>query len=476
MVKHYPLFINGERLKTERRETIRNPYNDQPVGFVSIGGEKEFEFAVTSAQCAFEVNRKLSSHRRSKVLLGVVAGLLQKREWFANLITRESGKPISLSYIEVDRAITTFTLAAEECKRWGGRMLTVDFQTNTEGFICREERFPVGPIAAITPFNFPLNLAAHKLAPAMAVGSSVVLKPPAQCPLSCLCLAELIHQAGAEPGTVNVIHFHPPLAERLATDERFKHLSITASDRLGWRLKALAGKKPVTLELGGNAGTIVHEDADLDWAATRIAYGAYIQAGQVCISVQRIFAHKPIYTQFKKKLLVAIDKLKTGDPMDPQTVVGPCITEAEAQRVVEWIKEAEAAGAKLLCGAAKRKGAVIKPVLLEGVDRASRLFCQEAFGPVATLESYSLFDTAIHAVNDSRFGLQAGVFTHDNRRIERAFRELEVGGVVVNDIPTVRVDNYPYGGIRDSGLGREGVRYTMESFTEPRVLVTNLNH
>ncbi len=475
MPEQYALFINGVSVQTGAWDTIHNPYNDEIVGRVTVAGAAEVESATSGAEKAFQVNRRLPVFKRAQILRGVVEGLKKRRERLAKLITGESGKPVMLSYVEVDRAITTFTLASEECKRFGGEILPVDIQPNTVNYHCRVERFPIGPIAGITPFNFPLNLTAHKLAPAIAVGSSLVLKPPVQCPLSNFVLAEIVHEAGAEPGTFNVVHMHPPLAEKLATDPRFKHLSVTSSDRLGWYLKNHAGKKPVTLELGGNAGAIVHEDADLDWAAERLAFGAFIQAGQVCISVQRVFIHKPVYERFKKKFVKAAQALKTGDPAHPKTVVGPCITLDEAKRIVEWIREAVDQGARVLCGGPQRRKAVVKPTVLENVRKSMKVQGKEVFGPVATLDSYTTFEQALKKVNDSPYGLQAGVFTHDNRRIETAFRELEVGGVIVNDYPTLRVDNFPYGGVKDSGLGREGVRCTMEAMTEPRVLVTNLN-
>ncbi len=475
MTEHYPIFINGEPVETERRETIANPFNGEVVGTAGIAGEADIEAAIETAQRAFSVNRELSTYRRVEVLLEITAGLRRRRTELALLIAQESGKPISLSYGEVDRAITTFTLAAEETKRFGGETVPIDFQPNTEGTACRVERFPIGPIAGITPFNFPLNLTAHKLAPAIAVGSSLVLKPPQQCPLSSSILARIVHEAGAEPGTFNVVHAELPLAERIVTDERFKLLTVTASDRVGWHLKSIAGKKKVVLELGGNAAAIVHEDADLDWAAQRMALGGFLQAGQVCIAVQRVLVHQPVYDRFKEMFLQKVRDLPVGDPMYPATIVGPCIRESEAERIVKWIDEAEKAGARVLCGGAERSGAVVQPTVLESTTEAMQVNRREVFGPVVTLTPYSTFEDALHTVNDSEYGLQAGLFTYDIRRVERAFRTLEVGGVIVNDFPTFRVDNYPYGGVKNSGLGREGVRYSMEEMTEMRALVVNGN-
>lgn len=475
MAEHYPIFINGAPIETERRETIANPFNGEIVGTSGIAGKADMEAAIATAQQAFSVNRERSTYRRIDILLGVTAGLQRRRAELAHLITEESGKPISLSYGEVDRAITTFTLAAEETKRFGGEILPIDFQPNTEGTTCRVERFPIGPISGITPFNFPLNLTAHKLAPAIAVGSSLLLKPPQQCPLSNSVLAQIVHEAGAEPGTFNVVHAELPLAEQIVTDERIKLLTVTASDRVGWHLKSIAGKKKVILELGGNAAAIVHEDADLDWAAQRMALGGFLQAGQVCIAVQRVLVHQPVYDRFKDIFLQKVSELPVGDPMDPSTIVGPCIRESEAERIVQWIGEAEKAGARVLCGGAERSGAMVQPTVLEKTTPAMLVNRCEVFGPVVTLAPYDTFDDALHTVNDSEYGLQAGLFTYDIRRVERAFRTLEVGGVIVNDFPTFRVDNYPYGGVKNSGLGREGVRYSMEEMTEMRALIVNGN-
>jgi len=468
------LFINGKSVESREWEDIVNPYDDSIVGKVALAGKEQAEQAIRAATDAFHRNRMKSRDERREILLNIVRGIQSERERLAEWVMRETGKPITSALGEVDRAATTFTLAAEEAIRFGGETIPMDIAKAGRGYIARTERFPLGPILAFTPFNFPINLTAHKIAPAIAVGSSVALKPPPQGPISVLELARIVHEAGAEPGTFNVLHCPIPVAEYLVRDDRFRVLSFTGSARVGWYLKSICGKKRIALELGGNAAAVVHSDSDRDWVAERLAVGAFVQAGQVCISVQRILVHRPIYDEFKKRFLKAVRSLSVGDPAKPETVVGPCIRRMEAQRVMDWIREAMKAGARRLCGG-RQRGTLVRPTVLEGVPQNARMKCEEVFGPVVTLDPYDDFERACEEVNRSAYGLQAGVFTHDIRRIEYAFRTLEVGGVIVNDFPTFRLDHFPYGGIKDSGLGREGVRYSMEEMTEPRILVTNLN-
>ena len=469
------LFVDGEWLESGTWEEIRSPYDGSLVGRVAVAGKREAERAVRAATRAYGQNRALPRAKRREVLMGIVEGLKRRRTQLAELIVHESGKPIGPALAEVDRAAMTFTLAAEELIRFGGEIVPMDILPSTAGYTGRVERFPIGPIVALSPFNFPINLTAHKVAPAIAVGSAVALKPPPQSPLCVLALAQIIHEAGAVPGTFNVVHCPIPVAEELVRDERFGMLSFTGSSQVGWHLKSICGKKKVVLELGGNAAAIVHEDADLDWAAERLALGAFVQAGQVCISVQRILVHRPVYQRFKKRFIRATEILRVGNPMDPKTVVGPCIDLAAAKRIMEWIDEAKENGGRILCGGTRR-GTVVQPTVIEGALRQSRVKSLEVFGPVVTLDPYARFEQACAEVNRSVFGLQAGIFTHDCRRIEFAFRTVDVGGVIVNDYPTFRIDNFPYGGTKDSGLGREGVRSSMEEMTQPKTLVSNLNH
>jgi len=474
MAKKRGLFIDGRSVQTEEWSKVTNPHDGSVVGEAVVAGWKEADQAVRSALSAFEQNRKLSRADRRRILLNIADGLRKHRRRLAELVVRETGKPLRFALGEVDRAVMTVSLAAEEVIRFGGEVVPIDIVPATAGYVSRVERFPVGPIIALSPFNFPINLTAHKIAPAIAVGSAVVLKPPPEAPLGVLEFADIVNEAGAVPGTFNVVHCPIPVAEKLVRDERFKMLSFTGSAQVGWYLKSICGKKKVALELGGNAAAVIHEDADLNWAAERLALGAFVQAGQVCISVQRLLVHRLVYDKFKKLFLEATEAVRVGNPMDERTVVGPCINRAAAERVMEWIEEAKEEGAKVLCGG-RRRGSVVRPTVVENVPRKCRVKSEEVFGPVVTLDSYARFSQACAEVNRSRYGLQAGVFTHDCRLIEEAFRTLDVGGVIINDFPTFRTDNFPYGGIKDSGFGREGVRYSMEEMTEPRILVSNLN-
>ncbi|HLW79996.1 MAG TPA: aldehyde dehydrogenase family protein, partial [Terriglobia bacterium] len=374
---------------------------------------------------------------------------------------------------EVERAIFTFTVAAGESVRIQGDWLPLDLQASTAGRWAIVRRFPLGPIASISPFNFPLNLVAHKWAPAIAAGCTIVHKPASQTPLCSLMLAELVEQAGWPAGALSVLPLSGRDAERLVTDDRLRKLTFTGSGAVGWDLKQKAGKKHVTLELGGNAGVIVHHDADFDYAAERSVAGGFSYAGQSCISVQRIFVHSKVLDKFLSAFVPRVQKLKAGDPLDESTDVGPMISAADARRAAEWVEEAVAGGATLLCGG-KRRGSVVEPTVLTATRPEMRVNCQEVFAPVVTVEPYDDFAEAVRRVNDSSYGLQAGVFTRDAKLIFCAYEALDVGGVVVGDVPTFRIDHMPYGGVKDSGLGREGLRYAIESMTEPKLLVMNL--
>ncbi len=382
----------------------------------------------------------------------------------------EGGKPIRYARGEVARAVITFDLAASECRGFGGEVLPVDLEPRAEGRICLATRVPRGPIAAISPFNFPLNLIAHKLAPAVAVGASVVLKPPPQCPLTGFELASVLAEAGLPAGALGVVHCPPEIAQRIVEDERMRVVSFTGNDAVGWRLKSLAGKKQVLLELGGNAPCVVDETADLDLAMEKIVAGAWAHAGQVCIKVQRIYVHAASFDRFLEEFVRRTRELPCGDPLDERTVVGPLIEPRHVERVLAWIREAVEGGATLHCGGTA-EGNVVSPAILTGTAPEMRVCREEVFGPVTVVERFETFDEALAACNASRFGLQAGVFTRDLGRALRAYRELDYGGVMINEVPTFRVDNFPYGGMKDSGFGREGVRYAMEEMTVPKVLV-----
>lgn len=394
----------------------------------------------------------------------------ERRDELAEALCIEAGKPINDSRGEVTRLIDTFRIAAEESVRIYGEVLPMDISARAEGYSGMWKRVPLGPCSFISPFNFPLNLAAHKVAPALAVGCPFVLKPASRTPIGALIIGETLAETDLPKGAFSILPCHRDGADLFTTDERLKLLSFTGSPDVGWALKAKAGKKKVVLELGGNAAVVVDADADLDDAVERIVFGAFYQSGQSCIGVQRIIVHEAIYAAFRDKLVAATKELKCGDPADEETFIGPMISESEAERLDGWIQSALASGAKVLCGG-KRDGAMLEATLLEDVPDGEDVVCKEAFGPVALLSSFSDFEAALDEVNDSEFGLQAGIFTRDLYKAKQAWNKLEVGGVVIGDVPSWRVDHMPYGGVKDSGLGREGIRFAMEDMTEIRLLV-----
>ena len=465
-----PLYIGTERRVTDATDTIASPFDGEVVGRVCVGDARDMDDAIAAATEAFETMRRMPAHRRASILTDTARLLGEHADELAQLMTKESGKPIRFSRGEVQRAVVTFTLGAEEARRLGGEVLPIDLQERAEGRLCAFTRVPRGPVAAISPFNFPLNLIAHKLSPAIAVGASVVLKPPPQCPLTGFRLADLLAEAGLPAGALNVIHCPPDVAQRMVEDPRLKVLSFTGSDVVGWKLKSLAGAKQVLLELGGNAPCIVDEGVALDSVMPQIVLGAWAHAGQVCIKIQRVLVHASLFDEFLERFVAATRELRCGDPRDPETVVGPLIQKQHVERVLAWIREAEQGGATRHCGG-EADGSVVQPTVLTGVTADMRVCKDEVFGPVTVVEPFARFDDALAACNASRFGLQAGVFTHDVGRALQAFRELDYGGVMINDVPTFRVDNFPYGGTKDSGLGREGVRFAVEDMTEPKVLV-----
>ncbi|HKV73804.1 MAG TPA: aldehyde dehydrogenase family protein [Gemmatimonadales bacterium] len=474
--RFYP-WINGAFAVAPDREidTVLNPYTGEPAAEVARATPQDFEAAVVAAQAGFDRMRALPRHARRDLLVKIASALEARRAELGAAIAVSCGKPISQALGEVDRAVITFSLAADEARRMGGEVVPLDVDSRAAGMDGLVERFPIGPVSAISPFNFPLNLLVHKVAPAIAVGTSLVVKPPPQCPQLAFLLGALMAECGLPAGAYNVLHLALPLAEQLAVDPRFKLLTFTGSPTVGWHLKNVAGKKKVVLELGGNAAAVVHEDAgDLDWVAVRLATGAFAYAGQVCIKVQRLLVHQPIHQAFTEKFVAATRALPVGNPLDPATVVGPVIDKAAGDRIESWTEEAIASGAKALLRGT-RNGSVLSPTVLTDVPATAKVSCREVFGPVAVIQPYRDWSEAMAIVNNSEFGLQAGVFTHNVNRIWEAFRTLEVGGVIANDFPTLRVDNFPYGGVKNSGFGREGVRYAMEDMTEQRMLVLNLN-
>jgi acyl-CoA reductase-like NAD-dependent aldehyde dehydrogenase len=467
-------YLLDGKVSTEGRPVeIRSPYDQKVVGLAAFAGPRQVETAIAAAVRSFEITRKLPSFERQRVLREVASHIKSRHEEFARSIVLEAGKPITAARAEVERAVLTFAIAAEEATRISGEYLPLDVAAVAAGRWGIVRRFPLGPIAAITPFNFPLNLVAHKIAPAIAAGCTMVLKPAPQTPLTALLLAELVHNTGWPAGALNVLPLSNEDAGLLVRDERLRMLTFTGSSAVGWQLKSQAGKKRVTLELGGNAAVIVHSDADLDQAAERCMVGGFSYAGQSCIAVQRIFVQQRVYEKFLEKFLARVRALKSGDPMDEAVTIGPLIREQDAVRADEWVREAVAAGAKLLVGG-RRRGSWMEATVLTNTRRDMRVNCQEIFAPVKTVEAYGDFAQALAEVNASPFGLQAGLFTRDAVLIFRAYEELEVGGLIVGDVPTFRVDHMPYGGVKDSGLGREGLRYTIDEMTEPKLLAMNL--
>ncbi len=473
MSKEYKFLINGEWLASSEKHEIKSPYNGEVIGTTYRPTPDDVENAIQASVLAFEVTKKMPHYQRSEILFNIARILQDRKEEMAKTIAAEAGKPIKAARIEAERSILTFTIASEEAKRINGEIIPLDIHPYGKDRICNISRFPIGPIAGISPFNFPLNLVVHKVAPCIATGNTMILKPASQTPLSSLKLGEIAMEAGLPAGALNILPCSAQVAEPLITDERIKKLTFTGSPVVGWGLKQRCGKKRITLELGGNSGVIVHNDADLGYAVDRIIMGGFGYAGQTCISVQRIFVHKDIFEEFKEKLIKKVKALKTGDPLDENTDVGPMISEKEAERVEEWVKEAVNDGAKILTGG-KRDKSMLTPTVLTDVKPDMKVSCQELFAPVVTLASYSDFHAAVKAVNDSDFGLQAGIFCKDLNLIYSAYREIEVGGLVIGDVPSFRIDNMPYGGVKNSGLGREGIRYAIEEMTELRALILNL--
>jgi len=429
------------------------------------------ELAVQAARESFHAISEMPAHRRCEILRGIAQGISERSDELAQTICDEAGKPIKLARGEVERAITTFSFAADEALRIGGETIPLDCVPGGVGRLGITRRFPAGPVLAISPFNFPLNLVAHKVAPAIASGNSIVLKPASQTPMSALTLAEIALDAGLPPGVLNVIPCRRDVADRMVEDPRFGILSFTGSAAVGWDLKGRAGRKKVILELGGNAAAIVEPDVDVEGVASRLAVGSFAYAGQICISVQRIFVHRSIERRFIDSLLKHTEEdIRWGDPRDPEVICGPLIDSGNVERILGWIEEARSRGAEVLCGG-ERHGNVVTPTVITGADPRLRIVAEEAFGPVVVVDTYSSFDEAISKVNDSAFGLQAGIFTNDLGRVFRAFERIEVGGLIHNDYPTFRVDPMPYGGVKSSGFGREGLRYAIEEMTELRLLV-----
>jgi acyl-CoA reductase-like NAD-dependent aldehyde dehydrogenase len=468
------LHVASRRFDSGPTLAVRQPWSQAELGRVVLADAERAELAVAAAVRAFGRLSARTSHERKVLLRAIWQSIEGRKAEFAELIARESGKPIAMAQAEVARAVSTFDIASEEATRIVGEVMPLDITEAGRGYSGMWVRVPAGPVIAISPFNFPLNLVAHKIAPALASGCSIVLKPPPQAPLTSLLLAECIRHAGGPElaDAVQVVPCEVDVAEKLVQDERFATLSFTGSAKVGWRLKSLAGKKRVLLELGGNAAAIVHEDAPLGRACERLVAAAFGYAGQVCIKVQRAFLHRPIADAFMTELVARARAIEPKSPLEATALCGPMIDEGNAVRVETWVDEAVRGGARLLCGG-RREGNRYWPTVLaiEGAGRGLKVVDEEVFGPVLTVHRYETWDEALSMADGTRYGLQAGIFTDSRARVAEAFARLHVGGLVVNDAPTFRVDSMPYGGTRDSGLGREGVRFAIEEMTERKLLV-----
>ncbi|MDO8691898.1 MAG: aldehyde dehydrogenase family protein [Dehalococcoidia bacterium] len=470
MAPEYPFFLAGRWRRSDRPLEVTSPFNDQVAGTTFHASASDLEEATVAAQEAFPVLRGLPAYERAGILSRIAQGLNDRKSELARIIALEAGKPIRDSTFEVERAVFTFEVGAEEARRLGGEVLPLDLMPQARGKLGIVRRFPIGPIAAITPFNFPLNLAAHKVAPAIACGNPVVLKPPSKTPLTMLTACRIIAESGLPRGALSVLPMSREVDRRMVSDPRFKLLTFTGSGEVGWGLRERAGHKKVLLELGGNAGVIVDREAGLEHAAQRISAGSFSYAGQSCISVQRVYVHEEIFESFTNLLLKRVSAIKMGDPLDPATDLGPMIDPGAVARTQAWTEEAVAQGARILAGG-KARGRFFEPTVLTDVDPSSKVCSLEVFAPLVSLFRVHDFEEAVAQVNSSAYGLQAGVFTESLAHAFYAYQEIEAGGVIINDTPSFRKDHMPYGGVKESGMGREGIRYAIEEMTEPRIMV-----
>ncbi len=465
-----PYLVNGEWRTGEGTFEVHSPFDDSVVAEIAVPTEADVEEATATAAATFEESKRLPVWARADALDHISRRLAETIEENAKLIAAEGGKPLKWATVEATRAVSTFRWASEVIRHGDDEVMRLDTEQALGSRVGILRRFPIGPVLGITPFNFPLNLVAHKVAPSLAIGAPIVVKPASATPIGSLRLAEFFAETDLPKGMYQVLPVSSKVADGMARDERFRKISFTGSSEIGWYLKGLDPKKHVTLELGGNAGVIVHSDADLDLAAQRIAFGGYYQAGQSCISVQRVLVASEVYDDFAARLTKQVEQLKVGDPMDPTVDVGPVIPRKEVDRIRGWVDEAVSEGAEVLTGGTG-EGPFFQPTLLSQVTPEMKVCREEVFGPVVTISPYQTFEDALDMVNDSKFGLQAGVFTNDINRAFEAHRTIDVGGVIVNDVSAFRADQMPYGGSKDSGFGREGLRFAMEEMTEPRIMV-----
>lgn len=470
MNESYPLYLANAPRQPNADQPVHDKFSGEVVTHVALADADLIDEAISRAVDAAPAMRRMAPYERAAILETCVTRFRERFEELAQTLRVEAGKPIKDSRGEVTRLIDTFAIAAREALQPSGESLNLEISERTRGYRGFTKRVPVGPCSFITPFNFPLNLVAHKVAPAIAAGCPFILKPDSRTPLGALIMGEILAETDLPGGAFSILPCKVSEAEAFTSDPRIKLLSFTGSPKVGWHLKSRAGMKKVVLELGGNAACILDEGTNLDDALPRLVTGAFYQSGQSCISVQRILVHDSLAEALEKRLVAATKELKSGDPADPEVFIGPMIAESEAERLEGWIKEAVEAGATLLCGG-RRKGALLEATLLKDVPPDEALSCQEAFGPVAVIGRFSAFESALARANESRYGIHTGVFTPDINHAMQAWDELETGGVLINEIPSWRVDNLPYGGVKESGIGREGVRYAMEDMSEIRSLV-----
>ena len=467
----YPYYLASEPCFANTDLDVTNKYTGEVATKVALADAEVIDKAIAAAEKAQPAMTALAPYERQAILEYCVKRFTEREEELGKALCIEAGKPIKDAKGEVARLIDTFKIAAEESVRINGEVVNLEISARAKGYQGMTKKVPIGPCSFISPFNFPLNLAAHKVAPAIAAGCTFVLKPASRTPIGALIIGEVLAECELMPkGAFSILPCSRDGADLFTTDERLKLLSFTGSPDVGWALKAKAGKKPVVLELGGNAACVVDEDADISDAIDRIIVGAYYQSGQSCISVQRLLVHSSIYDDFKSRYVERVKALVSGDPSDEDTFIGPMISEGEAKRLDGWIKDAKEAGASVLCGG-ERDGAMLQATVMENVPKDCDASAEEAFGPLSILQPFDDYDSALEEVNNSRYGLQAGIFTRDIYKAHKAWDVLEVGGVVIGDVPSWRVDNMPYGGVKDSGLGREGIRYAIEDMTETRLMV-----
>lgn len=472
-MENFKIYAGGEFIRTEQTLNVHNPHNNMLIASTYLAGEKELEKAILKAEQLKEKLKHLPSHTKYTALMHIAHELSTQKKEFAELLAKEAGKPMKYAIGEVDRAIQVFTIAAEESKRIPAEFFSIDWTPAGENKEALVKYFPLGLIAGIAPFNFPLNLSCHKIAPAIATGNAIILKPARSTPLTVLKLAQIIDQTDLPKGMVSIVPMDRQAGNLLVTDPRFEMITFTGSPEVGWKMKAEAGKKRVALELGGNAGLIISESADLNVAVHKCLAGAFAYSGQVCIHTQRIYVHQSVFDSFIEHFSRLTKNLKQGDPLESDTDISVMIDEENAIRVENWINESIENGAKLITGG-KRTGNYIEPCILTNTRNEMKVCALEVFGPVVIIEKYEHFDEAINELNNSQYGLQAGVFTNNLEEMNLAFNKIETGGVIINDTPTFRVDHMPYGGIKNSGFGREGVKYAMMEMLEPKLLVKNI--